>query len=156
FSKYQRTVRELSHKLEKEVRVELEGSETELDKVLVERLDDPLLHLVRNAIDHGIEKPDARLAAGKPRAGTMRLIARQRGGSIVVAIQDDGAGMDPVKLKTRAIEKGLLTEAEAATLSDREAFDLIFRPGFSTAATVSDVSGRGVGMDVVREAISRL
>ena len=156
FTKYQRTVRELSHALGKEVKVELEGAETELDKVLVERLDDPLLHLVRNAIDHGIETPAVRMAAGKPRAGTMRLIARQRGGSIVVAIRDDGAGMDPERLKTKAVDKGLITDAEAAAMTDRDAFDLVFRAGFSTAATVSDVSGRGVGMDVVRQAITAL
>ena len=156
FTKYQRTVRELSHKLGKEVRVELEGADTELDKVLVERLDDPLLHLVRNAIDHGIERPHAREAAGKARVGVLRLRARQRGGSIVVAIHDDGAGMDAAKLKARAVEKALITETEADAMTEREAFDLIFAPGFSTASAVSDVSGRGVGMDVVREAIARL
>jgi len=156
FTKYQRTVRELSHQLGKEVRVELQGADTELDKVLVERLDDPLLHLVRNSIDHGIEAPDVRAAAGKPRAGTLQLIARQRGGSILVAIRDDGAGMDARLLKARAVEKGILDEAAAAAMPDREAFELIFRPGFSTAERVSDVSGRGVGMDVVRQGIAAL
>jgi chemotaxis protein histidine kinase CheA/ActR/RegA family two-component response regulator len=156
FTKYQRTVRELSHKLGKEVRVELQGADTELDKVLVERLDDPLLHLVRNAIDHGIESPEVRTAAGKPPVGTLQLIARQRGGSILVAIRDDGAGMDARTLKARAIEKGILDEATAAAMPDREAFELIFRAGFSTAQQVSDVSGRGVGMDVVRQAIAAL
>lgn len=156
FTKYQRTVRELGGKLGKEVKVELEGTETELDKVLVERLEDPLLHLVRNAVDHGIEEPATREARGKPRAGLVRLSAHQRGGQIVVTISDDGAGMDPERLRVKAVEKGLLSAEEAAALDDRSAFDLIFRAGFSTAKEVSDVSGRGVGMDVVRDAIAKL
>ncbi|MCC6214850.1 MAG: response regulator [Polyangiaceae bacterium] len=156
FTKYQRTVRDLAAKLGKEVRVELVGAETELDKVLVERLEDPLLHLVRNAVDHGIERPEARLAAGKAAAGTVRLAASQRGGQIVVTITDDGAGMDPAKLRAKAVEKGVLTPDEAADLDDARSFELIFRAGFSTAAVVSDVSGRGVGMDVVRDTITRL
>ncbi|MCA9643623.1 MAG: chemotaxis protein CheA, partial [Myxococcales bacterium] len=156
FSKYQRTVRELSHKLGKEVSVELVGAETELDKVLVERLEDPLLHLVRNAVDHGVEAPDERLRANKPRAGRLVLGATQRGGQILVTIQDDGRGMDPQKLRQKAQEKGILSASEARELSDSDSFQLIFRAGFSTAAQVSDVSGRGVGMDVVRDAISKL
>ncbi len=156
FTKYQRTVRELGGKLGKEVKVELEGADTELDKVLVERLEDPLLHLVRNAVDHGVELPDVRAARGKPRAGLVRLAAHQRGGQIVVTISDDGGGMDPARLRQKAIEKGLLSPEEAAALDDRASFDLIFRAGFSTAAQVSDVSGRGVGMDVVRDAIAKL
>ncbi|MBK9000772.1 MAG: response regulator [Myxococcales bacterium] len=156
FTKYQRTVRELGSKLGKEVRVELEGADTELDKVLVERLEDPLLHLVRNAVDHGVELPDVRAARGKPRAGLVRLTAHQRGGQIVVTISDDGGGMDPERLRQKAIEKGILSSEEAAALDDRGSFDLIFRAGFSTASQVSDVSGRGVGMDVVRDAISKL
>ncbi len=156
FNKYQRTVRELSHKLGKEVEVVLEGAETELDKVLVERLEDPLLHLVRNSVDHGVERPEVREHSGKPRAGTVRLGASQRGGQIVVTIADDGAGMDPAKLRAKAVEKGVITQAEADTLGEKESFDLIFRAGFSTAAQVSDVSGRGVGMDVVRDAIGKL
>ncbi len=156
FTKYQRTVRELGSKLGKEVRVELEGADTELDKVLVERLEDPLLHLVRNAVDHGVELPDVRAARGKPRAGLVRLAAHQRGGQIVVTISDDGGGMDPERLRQKAIEKGILSPEEAAALDDRGSFDLIFRAGFSTASQVSDVSGRGVGMDVVRDAIGKL
>ncbi len=156
FTKYQRTVRELGGKLGKEVRVELEGAETELDKVLVERLEDPLLHLVRNAVDHGVEGPDLRQSRGKPRAGLVQLAAHQRGGQIVVTISDDGGGMDPAVLRQKAIEKGVLSVEEAAALDDRASFDLIFRAGFSTAAEVSDVSGRGVGMDVVRDAIAKL
>lgn len=156
FTKYQRTVRELSNKLGKEVQVELVGAETELDKVLVERLEDPLLHLVRNSVDHGVEKPERREAAGKPRVGTVRLIASQSGGQIIVTIEDDGAGMNPQKLEQKALEKGIITSEEAEGLSDSERFALIFRAGFSTAAQVSDVSGRGVGMDVVRTAIDKL
>jgi chemotaxis protein histidine kinase CheA/ActR/RegA family two-component response regulator len=156
FSKYQRTVRELGGKLGKEITVELRGAETELDKVLVERLEDPLLHLVRNAADHGIESPDERERAGKPRAGRVVLSAGQSGGQIVVSIRDDGRGLDAEKLKRKALEKGLLTRDEADALDTEQSYQLIFRAGFSTAEQVSDVSGRGVGMDVVREAISRL
>ncbi|MEP7052203.1 MAG: response regulator [Pseudomonadota bacterium] len=156
FTKYQRTVRELSHQLGKEVIVELYGADTELDKVLVERLEDPLLHLVRNAVDHGIEPPEERAAHGKARTGTVRLSASQRGGQILVVISDDGHGLDPEKLKRKAVQKELITQAEAAEMSDETALDLIFRAGFSTAEKLSDVSGRGVGMDVVRDAIARL
>jgi chemotaxis protein histidine kinase CheA/ActR/RegA family two-component response regulator len=156
FTKYQRTVRELSNKLGKDARVELFGADTELDKVLVERLEDPLLHLVRNAIDHGLEPPLEREAAGKSRTGEVRLSASQRGGQILVSIEDDGRGLDPEKLKRKAVAKGLLGEAEASALSDEESFDLIFHAGFSTKDAVSDVSGRGVGMDVVRDAIQKL
>jgi two-component system chemotaxis sensor kinase CheA len=156
FTKYQRTVRELANKLEKEVSVELEGADTELDKVLVERLEDPLLHLVRNAVDHGVEKPDLRESRGKPRRGRVKLAASQRGGQIIVTISDDGGGMDPGRLREKAIEKGVITADEAETMDDRQSFELIFRAGFSTATEVSDVSGRGVGMDVVRDAIAKL
>lgn len=156
FSKYQRTVRELGAKLGKQIAVELVGAETELDKVLVERLEDPLLHLVRNAADHGIEPPEERERAGKPRAGRVVLSASQSGGQIVVSIRDDGRGLDPAKLKKKALEKRLITADEAAAMDAEQAYQLIFRAGFSTAEQVSDVSGRGVGLDVVREAISRL
>jgi len=156
FTKYQRTVRELSHKLGKEVSVELVGGETELDKVLVERLEDPLLHLVRNAVDHGIEPPEDRAALGKSREGTVRLAASQRGGHILVVITDDGRGLDPYKLKKKAVAKSLISQAEADEMSDETALELIFRAGFSTAEQLSDVSGRGVGMDVVRDAIQKL
>ncbi|HEY3667325.1 MAG TPA: hybrid sensor histidine kinase/response regulator, partial [Polyangiaceae bacterium] len=156
FTKYQRTVRELSHKLGKEVNVELYGGETELDKVLVERLEDPLLHLVRNAVDHGIELPEDRVSAGKARTGVVRLSASQRGGQILVVITDDGHGLDPEKLKRKAVQKELISQAEADEMSEESALDLIFRAGFSTAEKLSDVSGRGVGMDVVRDAIQRL
>jgi two-component system chemotaxis sensor kinase CheA len=156
FTKYQRTVRELANKLGKEVSVELEGADTELDKVLVERLEDPLLHLVRNAVDHGVEDPAAREARAKPRRGTVKLSASQRGGQIIVTISDDGGGMDPGRLRAKAVEKGVITRDEAEAMDDRESFELIFRAGFSTATQVSDVSGRGVGMDVVRDAIAKL
>jgi two-component system chemotaxis sensor kinase CheA len=156
FSKYQRTVRELGSKLGKQIAVELVGADTELDKVLVERLEDPLLHLVRNAADHGIELPEERERAGKPRAGRVVLSASQSGGQIVVSIRDDGRGLDPAKLKKKALEKQLITADEATAMDAEQAYQLIFRAGFSTAEQVSDVSGRGVGMDVVREAISRL
>ncbi|HVY28227.1 MAG TPA: response regulator [Polyangiaceae bacterium] len=156
FSKYQRTVRELGQKLDKQITVELFGAETELDKVLVERLEDPLLHLVRNAADHGIEPPAERQRAGKPPSGRVVLSASQSGGQIVVSIQDDGRGLDPEKLTKKALEKGIITAEEAAALDTEQAYQLIFRAGFSTAEQISDVSGRGVGMDVVREAITRL
>lgn len=156
FSKYQRTVRELSQRLGKEVTLELRGAETELDKVLVERLEDPILHLVRNSVDHGIEPPDARRAAGKPPVGRLVLEAGQRGGQIFVRVSDDGRGLDAERLKAKAVERGLLNESTASTLSEQEAFELIFHPGFSTAEKLSDVSGRGVGMDVVRATIHGL
>ena len=156
FTKYQRTVRELSQTLGKQVRVTLSGAETELDKVLVERLEDPLLHLVRNAVDHGIESPERRRAVGKPEQGLLELEAFQRGGQIVVLVRDDGGGLDANKLKRKAIERGLLSHEAAKELSDQQAFELIFQPGFSTAAQVSDISGRGVGMDVVRAALEKL
>lgn len=156
FTKHHRTVRELAHQLGKRARLEIEGAETELDKVLLEQLDDPLLHLVRNALDHGIERPAERAAAGKPEEGCLRLSARHRGNQIIVELSDDGAGIDPERLRRKALEKGLATDEELAQMEPRALLDLIFRPGFSTAARVTDVSGRGVGMDVVRDTITRL
>ncbi len=151
FRKHVRTVRDLSAALGKRARLELEGDDTELDKLLVEALDEPLMHLVRNAVDHGLEKPEAR--AGKPEEGIVRLVASHRGNQVEIRVSDDGRGLDPTKLKAKAIERGLITEADAAAMDDRDARELIFRAGFSTAATVSEVSGRGVGMDVVRQTI---
>ena len=156
FNKYHRTVRELAHTLGKSVHLEVEGADTELDKVLVEQLDDPLLHLVRNAVDHGCEMPDVRAAAGKPAEATLTLRAYHRGSQIFVEVADDGAGIELPRLRKSAVEKGLCNEAEIAAMDDRTVLDLIFRPGFSTATRVSEVSGRGVGMDVVRETITRL
>ena len=156
FSKYHRTVREIAHQLGKKVLLEVEGGDTELDKVLVEQLDDPLLHLVRNAIDHGIESPEVRASRGKAEEGHLRLAASHRGNQILIRISDDGGGIDVGKVRAKAIEKGLIPRDTAETLEDEQIFDLIFRPGFSTAGAVSDLSGRGVGMDVVRDTITRL
>ena len=156
FTKYHRTVRELSNSLDKKARLEIVGGDTELDKVLIEQLDDPLMHLVRNSIDHGIEPPAARRAAGKAEEGVVTLSARHRGNQIVVEIRDDGAGIDPARLREKAREKALASDEELAAMDDTAVLDLIFRPGFSTAARVTDISGRGVGMDVVRDAIQKL
>ncbi len=156
FTKHQRTVRELAAQLGKKVHLELVGETTELDKVLVESLEDPLIHLVRNAVDHGIERPDKRLAAGKPEAGSLALRARQQGGAIVIEISDDGGGIDAARIRAKAVEKELISQEQAAALDERESLELIFQAGFSTAEQVTDVSGRGVGMDVVRESIARL
>ncbi len=153
FRKHQRTVRDLGQTLGKRVHLALAGEDTELDKLLVEALDEPLMHLVRNAVDHGMETPADREAAGKPPEGTVRLEASHRGNQVVIRIADDGRGMSPARLKQKALEKGIAAEAELAAMDDRAAFELVFRPGFSTAATVSDISGRGVGLDVVRQTI---
>ncbi len=156
FTKYHRTVRDLSKQLGKKVRLEIHGGETELDKILVEALDGPLMHLVRNSLDHGIESEHARISAGKPAEGVLTLAAHQRGNQIVVEVSDDGGGIPPDKIKAKALEKGLVSAEELARMDERQVLELIFRAGFSTAAKVTDVSGRGVGMDVVREAISQL
>ena len=157
FRKHVRTVRDLAGGLGKRARLELDGDDTELDKLLVEALDEPLMHLVRNAVDHGLEPPDRREAAGKPAEGIVRLSASHRGNQVEIRVADDGRGLDPAKLRAKAQERGLITADEAVALDDRGARELIFRAGFSTAATVSEVSGRGVGMDVVRQTIvSRL
>ena len=148
-----RTVRDLAASLGKRARLELVGEDTELDKLLVEALDEPLMHLVRNAIDHGIELPDDRQRAGKPPEGVITLAALHRGNHVEIRITDDGRGLDPTKLKAKALERGVITQAEADVMDDRAAREIIFRAGFSTAATVSEVSGRGVGMDVVRSTI---
>ncbi|NNM51913.1 MAG: chemotaxis protein CheA, partial [Pseudomonadales bacterium] len=156
FGRFPRVVRDLARNLKKEVELELVGEETDLDKNLVEALADPLVHLVRNAVDHGIEAPAVREARGKSRVGRIVLSAQQEGDHIVLSISDDGAGMDPDRLRAKAVEKGLLDEDNAARLSDSEAFNLIFHPGFSTKDEISDVSGRGVGMDVVKTKIAQL
>ena len=156
WSKFHRTVRQIAADLGKQVQLVLSGEETELDKVLVEQLDDPLLHLVRNAIDHGIESPVQRQDAGKPEAGTVRLSAYHRGNQIVIAIEDDGRGIDAAKIRSKAVERGLLSPEAADALELDKVYDLIFHAGFSTAEQVSDLSGRGVGMDVVRESIHNL
>lgn len=156
FGRFPRVVRDLARSLKKEINLELEGEETDLDKNLVEALADPLVHLVRNSVDHGIEMPDKRQAAGKNRTGTVKLSASQEGDHILLKIADDGAGMDPEKLKSIAIERGVLDAEQAARLPDNEAFNLIFAPGFSTKKEISDISGRGVGMDVVKTKITQL
>lgn len=153
FRKHVRTVRDLSANLGKRVRLELVGEDTELDKLLVEAVDEPLMHLVRNSVDHGIEPPEARTAAGKPAEGIVKLAASHRGNQVEIRVSDDGKGLDPAKLKAKAVEKGVITADEAEQMDDRTARELIFRAGFSTAAQVSEVSGRGVGMDVVRQTI---
>src|SRR5690606_17374882 len=156
FGRFPRVVRDLARNLKKEINLELEGEETDLDKNLVEALADPLVHLVRNSVDHGIEAPDVRESMGKPRMGRVVLAAQQEGDHIVLSITDDGGGMDPGVLRRKAVEKGLMDTETADRLSDQEAFNLIFHPGFSTKDQISDVSGRGVGMDVVKTKISQL
>mmetsp|Transcript_11898 Transcript_11898/g.30563 ORF Transcript_11898/g.30563 Transcript_11898/m.30563 type:complete len:743 (-) Transcript_11898:3319-5547(-) len=156
FGRFPRVVRDLARSLKKEITLELEGEETDLDKNLVEALADPLVHLVRNSVDHGIEMPDDRAATGKSRMGTVRLAASQEGDHILLTIEDDGKGMDAEKLKEIAISRGVLDADAAARMSDVEAFNLIFAPGFSTKTEISDISGRGVGMDVVKTKINQL
>lgn len=156
FGRFPRVVRDLARNLKKEVTLELRGEETDLDKNLVEALADPLVHLVRNAVDHGIEMPDERADSGKVRNGTVILAAEQEGDHILLSIQDDGKGMDPKKLQSIAVEKGVMDQDAADRLSDSESFNLIFAPGFSTKTEISDISGRGVGMDVVKTKITQL
>ena len=156
FGRFPRVVRDLARSLQKDINLELEGEETDLDKNLVEALADPLVHLVRNSVDHGIEMPDVRVKSGKSRTGLVKLAAQQAGDHILLTIQDDGAGMDPEKLKSIAIKRGVLDPDAAARMSDTEAFNLIFAPGFSTKEQISDISGRGVGMDVVKTKITQL
>ena len=156
FGRFPRLVRDLARNLKKEISLELVGEETDLDKNLVEALADPLVHLVRNAVDHGIEMPDEREGSGKARAGRVVLSAEQEGDHILLSISDDGKGMDPDILRAKAVEKGLLDKDAADRLSESECYNLIFAPGFSTKTEISDVSGRGVGMDVVKTKISQL
>jgi two-component system chemotaxis sensor kinase CheA len=156
FGKFTRIVRDLSHKLNKEIHLEIFGDDVELDRTLLEGLSDPLTHLIRNSIDHGIEKASDRLAAGKSSQGTVRLSAAHLAGRVQIEVSDDGAGMDPERLKAKAVEKGILSADQASRMTDADAQNLIFAAGFSTAATVSDISGRGVGMDVVKTNIEKL
>ncbi|THB64398.1 MAG: chemotaxis protein CheA [Gammaproteobacteria bacterium] len=156
FGRFPRVVRDLARSLNKEIELELRGEETDLDKNLVEALADPLVHLVRNSVDHGIEAPEDRLMAGKSRNGKIILGAEQEGDHILLTIADDGGGMDPNMLRKKVIEKGLMDSESAARLDDKDCFNLIFLPGFSTKAEISDISGRGVGMDVVKTRISQL
>ena len=156
FNKFPRMIRDLTRELNKKIELEISGEDTELDKSIVEEIGDPLVHIIRNSCDHGIETPDIRIAAGKPEIGTIALKAYNEGNQIVIQIDDDGKGLDAVMLKNKALEKGLIVEKEADSMSDKEAFSLIMKPGFSTAAAVTNVSGRGVGMDVVKTNIEKV
>ena len=156
FSRFPKVARDVARQLQKEVDLELVGADTELDRNLVEALADPLVHLVRNAIDHGIEVPSLREACSKPRQGHVRLSAQQEGDFVTIEIRDDGAGIDPERLRVKALEKGLIDPEAAARLSHDECLQLVFLPGFSTKAEVTDISGRGVGMDVVQSRIREL
>ncbi|EPZ71413.1 chemotaxis histidine kinase/response regulator CheAY2 [Helicobacter pylori] len=156
FNKFPRMVRDLSRELGKSIELIIEGEETELDKSIVEEIGDPLIHIIRNSCDHGIEPLEERRRLNKPETGKVQLSAYNEGNHIVIKISDDGKGLDPVMLKEKAIEKGVISEKDAEGMSDREAFNLIFKPGFSTAKVVSNVSGRGVGMDVVKTNIEKL
>jgi len=156
FQKYPRIARDLARSLGKDVELMLSGEETEIDKTMIEDLSDPIIHLIRNAVDHGVEPTHERLAAGKSDKSVVRLEARQEGDHIVIIVADDGRGMNAERLRAKALEKGLITDEEANTMDERQSYNLIFLPGFSTASAVSDVSGRGVGMDVVKTNIQKL
>lgn len=156
YQKAPRIVRDLAKEFSKKINLVVKGEETEIDRGIIEELNDPLVHMIRNSCDHGIESPKERLSLGKPETGTIILDAEQEGNNIVLKISDDGKGMDPEKLKSKAVEKGVITQEQSYQMSAREAFQLIFAPGFSTAAVVSAVSGRGVGMDVVKTNIHKL
>ncbi len=156
FNKFPRLIRDLSREFQKEIELITEGEETELDKSVIEEISDPLVHLIRNAVDHGIETPEEREKLGKPRKGHVYLRAGHEGNHIVIEIEDDGKGIDPEKIKAKAVEKGIITADEAREMSTTEAYNLIFMPGFSTAQKLTSVSGRGVGMDVVKTNITKL
>jgi two-component system, chemotaxis family, sensor kinase CheA len=156
FQRFPRIVRDLARQLGKDIELITDGEETDLDRSLVEALADPLIHLLRNAVDHGLEDPAGRERAGKPAKGKVTLSASQRGERIVISVSDDGRGMDPEVLRRKAVEKGVIDATQAARLSEVECYELIFRPGFSTAAQISDISGRGVGMDVVKTRVAEL
>jgi two-component system chemotaxis sensor kinase CheA len=156
WSKFPRTVRDVATMCGKQVRIEMEGKETELDKTIVEAIKDPLTHIVRNSVDHGIEKPEKRVAVGKPAEGRLLLRAYHEGGQVIIEISDDGGGLDAEKIRRKAVEKGLITPEQAARMGEREGVNLIFLPGFSTAEKVTNVSGRGVGMDVVKTNIEKI
>jgi len=156
FNKFPRIVRDICRDLNKEVNLVIEGAETELDKSIVEEINEPFVHLIRNAIDHGIEPPSERIQKGKNRIGTLKLSASQEGNHIVISVEDDGKGMDQEKIKQKAIENGIVTPQEASQMSENDIFNLVFLPGFSTASQVSNLSGRGVGMDVVKTNIEKL
>jgi len=155
FQRFPRLVRDISRKLGKQVELYMEGEDAEADKNIVESLADPLIHIVRNSLDHGLEPPDERRAAGKREIGLIRITAFQEADRVIIEIGDDGRGIDPARIKAKALDRGLIDEARAATMTDHEAVQLVFAAGLSTAEQISDLSGRGVGMDVVRSAIER-
>lgn len=156
FAKFPRMLRDLAKASGKKIELQMIGEDTEIDKSLIEELSDPLIHLIRNSADHGVESPESRLAAGKPETGTVILRARHEGDTVIVEIEDDGKGIDPAVIRAKAVEKGLLTPDRAEQMTDEEAINLVFLPGFSTAAKVTDISGRGLGMDVVRSNVRKL
>jgi len=156
FDRFPRLVRDLARKLSKKIDLRMEGEETAADKAIIAALGEPLLHIVRNSLDHGIETPEERIAVGKSSQGQILLRAYQESDQIVIEVTDDGRGIDPAKIKAAALSKGVIGEDQAARLSDQEAINLVFQPGFSTTSEVSDLSGRGVGMDVVRTNIEKM
>lgn len=156
FNRFPRMVRDLAKELDKDINLTIEGEETELDRTVIDEIGDPLMHLLRNSLDHGVEHPDEREAKGKPRTGEVGLIARHEGNNVVIMVTDDGSGIDAEVIRRKAVEKGMISQDEADNLSDADAVRLIFLPGFSTAEKITDVSGRGVGMDVVRSKIESL
>lgn len=156
FSRFPRMIRDLSNKMNKEIDFVMEGQETELDRSIIDELSDPLTHLLRNAIDHGIEKPEERTAKGKPEEGRIELKAYQKGSEIIIEVKDNGAGIDAQKIGRKAVEKGIVSEEELEQLERRDILDFVFHPGFSTASEVTDVSGRGVGMDIVKNVVKKL
>lgn len=156
FNRFPRMVRDLSRDLNKEINLTIEGEETELDRTVIDEIGDPLVHLIRNSLDHGVEHPDERIAKGKDATGQVRLIARHEGNNVIIMVEDDGKGINPNIIKGKAVEKGLITQDDADKMDDNEAVRLVFLPGFSTADVITDVSGRGVGMDVVRSKIESL
>jgi two-component system chemotaxis sensor kinase CheA len=149
-------LRDLAKNSGKKIELQMVGEDTEIDKSLIEELSDPLIHLIRNSADHGIEQPEVRTRSGKPETGTVVLRARHEGDSVLVEIEDDGKGIDPRVIRAKALEKGIITQEKADQLTDEEAINLIFLPGFSTAQTITDISGRGVGMDVVKSNVRKL
>ena len=156
FSRFHRVVRDVARVVDKDVRLEIVGEKTELDKRMIDELGDPLIHLVRNAVDHGLETADQRAEVGKPRSGTVRLEAMHRGNAVVVQVVDDGRGIDPARIRQKALEKGLASPAELEAMSDKQVLQFIWNAGFSTARAITDISGRGVGLDIVRSKIEQL
>ncbi|MDR3321861.1 MAG: chemotaxis protein CheA, partial [Synergistaceae bacterium] len=156
FDRLPRLVRDLSRQMSKDIQLVVEGSETELDRTVIDEIGDPMVHLLRNSLDHGIEGPDEREAHGKPRQGTITVAAYQEGNGVIIEVRDDGAGIDTERVKKKAIERGIITQEQATSLSESEAVQLVMLPGFSTADKVTDLSGRGVGTDAVKNKVESL